>query len=425
MRYLTRRKEIPATTGPPPGRRSSRFLWSLTNETVGLATSALLFLALTRYFDPSTYGRLGAVLAVATIATPFATCGSGWLLLKRAVVTDDIRSVVGTAVSVTLVGAIAVTAALAVVRPVVLPAVDASPFVLILIGQLVFFPAGELAVGTAIATGDLRRAATTRLASSAVRIAGLVAFIAAGPYTLTSWAWYLAVSAAGASLVAHAMMTRPIGGWPPLSIPALSEFRTGLPYAAGTSTEGFLAASDRPLLLRYGYASEAGVYAAGYRLATLGFVPLMALIRASDRSIFDAGAAGLRSGLRRGRAVTVRAIALSAVVSAVLFLSAPVAIELLLGDEYAETAQVIRWLAPLPVIKALQFPVGNVLIASGHQVARLLVTVGATALNLVLNLILIPGGGWEAAAITTLVAETSLAAGLWLFSLRRVSNEQR
>jgi O-antigen/teichoic acid export membrane protein len=81
-------------------------------------------------------------------------------------------------------------------------------------------------------------------------------------------------------------------------------------------------------------------------------------------------------------------------------------------------------LAVVPAVKAAQFSGGNVLDAVGRQVTRFWLTMMAAALNLGLNLMLIPRYSWNAAVGTTLTAETLLALAFWVVVLRLARAER-
>jgi O-antigen/teichoic acid export membrane protein len=214
----------------------------------------------------------------------------------------------------------------------------------------------------------------------------------------------------------HGQLARSLGGLPRLRRPRLGELATGFPYGAGNTTEGFLAASDRPLLSQYGFRGEDGIYAAGYRIVSLGFVPLMALLRAQDRRFFRQGALGSGAGHRAGAMMSLHGLVATVPVSLALWVAAP-HLDLVINDAYAEAGTVIRWLALLPLVKGFQFAFGNALTAAGNQQARLWLTGAAALGNFGGNLWLIPSRGWRGAAITTLVAEIGLAVGFVAASL--------
>ena len=96
-----------------------------------------------------------------------------------------------------------------------------------------------------------------------------------------------------------------------------------------------------------------------------------------------------------------------------LLLAAP-ALPLVLGEEFEGSVQMVRWLSPLVLLKALAMFALNGLMGLGRTPLRTLIITVIAALGLLLYLVLIPTYGWEGAAIGTLISEASLAATAWV-----------
>jgi O-antigen/teichoic acid export membrane protein len=274
----------------------------------------------------------------------------------------------------------------------------------------------ELAVTAAVANADLKLAAKMRVVAAGIRIAVLLAFVVTVVPSVDSWAWFFAVGNVVAALASYWLLAGSLGGFPRPSLPRWREFVTGFPYGVGNTTEGVLAASDRPLLAQYNFGYESGIYAAGYRIVSLGFMPLRSLLKAQDRRFFRQGSFGSNASHRAGVAMSIHGLVTTVPVTAALWLGAPY-LDLVISDAYAESETVIRFLALLPVIKGFQYAFGNALTAAGNQQARMWLTGAAALGNFVGNLWLIPSGGWRAAATTTLVAEIGLAVGFAIATL--------
>jgi O-antigen/teichoic acid export membrane protein len=390
---------------------SGRVSWAIVAEVANLVGTALLFLVLAEVLGPEGYGSLQAVISIALIAGPLATFGSNWQLIRRTVISNDPSAEAGRALSMAAIGtggATLVLIVLSLLVPGALDDISRLTIALILIAQMPAYWLVELAATSAVARADLRLAAQMRVGAIVVRLAVLGLFVALGSRSVDTWAWYFAGGNLAAAGVALWLLTRSLGRRPSLSWPPSDEYIAGFPYGVGNTTEGFLAASDRPLLKQYGFDAATGVYAAGYRVVTLGFVPMMALLRAQDRRFFRQGANGATAGHRAATTMSIHALAATAPVAAALWLAAPL-FELALGSEWGEADEVIRLLAVLPVIKGFQFAYGNALTAAGNQQARMWLTGAAAIGNLLGNIRFIPTGSWRAAVATTLAAEVALA----------------
>lgn len=418
------------TTQSLAGRVSWALVAEIANAAVGLAMWAVLF-----FFALGTdgYGAFGAVIAIATIVGPISTFGANWLLTKEVVVSDDIRGDLGRAVSKSLVGnlgAIALVVLTFVLFPNLFDDINRVSIALILLGQVPAFWLIELAISACVAQGKLKLAAQLRLLSSAFRLVALVMLALLPNRSLDQWAWCFAGSMVVSAIVLHAILTRVNGGPPKLILPTVAELAAGIPYGIGNTTEGFLASSDKPILesQKTMFPDASGNYNSGYRIMTMGLIPLMALLRAQDRRFFRQGVAGSSSSHAAAQKLSVMALGATVPVAVVLASAAWVVPEILPyvygGDGLFEKLEVplsvIRYLALVPILKGFQFSFGNSLTAADNQVARLLLTGLAAVGNLAANLYYIPRGSWQAAAKTTIGAEICLAIALvaasWHFS---------
>lgn len=423
-----------AETGPRVGEEygtgglrslGGRVSWALVSEVVNLVGTALLFLVLAKRLAPEGYGALQAVIAVAAIGGPLASFGANWQLIRRTVISDDAAAEAGRAISVALIGTgsgAALLVVLAMAVPAALPDISRLTIALVLVAQMPAHWMVELAVTSAVARADLRSAAGVRVVAVTLRLAALGSFVFVGSASIDIWAWWFAAGNLASAVAAVALLARSLGRWPRLRLPPADEFTSGFPYGVGNATEGFLAASDRPLLKQYGHGTATGLYAAGYRVVTLGLVPLLALLKAQDRHFFRQGARGNAASHRAARTLSIHALAVTVPATFGLWLAAPL-FEVAIGSAWAETGDVIRLLAVLPIVKGFQFSFGNALTAAGNQQTRMWLTGLAAAANLVGNVRYIPSGSWRAAVVTTLAAEVGLALAFAIASAR--SNRSR
>lgn len=385
--------------------------WALVAEVANLVVTAVVFKILLDFLDPGEYGGLQAVIGIAAIIGPLSTFGANWLLIRRGVVSPDLRADLGRAVNIAAIGTLGVSAMVVAVLaalPGVLPELSRLTIAVILLAQVVAFWLLELGVTAAVTRADLRLSALCRITAAAFRLLALAAFALGSTHDLARWAWYFAAGNLAAAVAVHLLVARSLGGLPRLSRPARREFTSGFPYGLGNTTESVLAASDKPLMTQYAPRGDDGIYAAGYRIVSLGLLPTMALFKAQDRRFFRQGTLGSAAAHEAGRRMSVLTLPTTVPVAVVLFVAAPY-LDLVISDSFEETESVIRFLALLPVIKGFQFSFGNSLTAAGNQKARMWLT-GAAALGNVLgNLWLIPIWSWRAAATTTLVAEGALA----------------
>ena len=394
--------------------------WAGVAEVANLAVTFAMLLVLVDTLGPDLFGDLQAVIGIASIVGPISTFGANWSLIRRGVVSKSMRFEVGRAINLATIGTtggMLATALVLLAFPGVLPGVSRSAAVLILVGQMPAYWLTELAVTAAVAKADLKLSAQLRLVAAYFRIMAVIVFAFGPNHSLEAWAWHFAAGNLLAAVGVHLILAISMRRFPGFVRPLAREFREGLPYGIGNTTEGVLSASDRPLMSQYGLPGDDGIYSVGYRVVTLGLVPMTALFKAQDRRFFRQGALGSVAAHEAGRRMSMLALAATLPVSIALFLGAPL-FDLFVDERWAETETVIRFLAILPIIKGFQFAFGNSLTAAGNQRMRLQLTAVAAIGNLVANFFLIPIWSWRAAAGTTLVAEVALGLGLFAASRR-------
>lgn len=179
--------------------------------------------------------------------------------------------------------------------------------------------------------------------------------------------------------------------------------------ASGLVLYAFTANVDTLLLAALRSAEEAGLYSGPYRLflalTAVGVFAGQALLPAATRAS-DAGRARLGAALPLLLAYGLLCLGVAEIAGGPL-------LEALFGSAFGSAEPVLVILVAAVPWYAVGFPAGYVLIAADRSRAFLTGAAAAAALNLVLNLALIPPFGPEGAAAATLAAFV-LAAVVWL-----------
>jgi len=205
------------------------------------------------------------------------------------------------------------------------------------------------------------------------------------------------------------------------AFPSRRDLGEGLAFSVNVSSAMLKADADKWLLLRMNQAAANGVYGAGSRILGLAVVPNTALAEATYAQFFAA------SGPKEAIALAKRLSAVSLVINSVsgfaMVLGATY-ITGLLGDSYTEAAEVLRWIAFMPLLSAWQLFAGNALSGIGHHRTRLYQTLSSAGLNIVLNIILIPSLSWRGSAIATIITEVYLVILHWRTLWRLASHSE-
>ena len=164
--------------------------------------------------------------------------------------------------------------------------------------------------------------------------------------------------------------------------------------------------------------AAAGVYATGLRVIEVGLMPLafmgVAAYPQLSRLFVENRAAFQRSGRDFIWLVVVAGI----ILAWGLYFIAPVLLVPVLGNKYAGTEPVMRAMAALAVIQALEVGMGRVLFAAHQQVPRALAIFLGAAAALGLNLVLVPRFAVNG-AIAAGVFSFAVINGVYFAAMRR------
>jgi O-antigen/teichoic acid export membrane protein len=149
----------------------------------------------------------------------------------------------------------------------------------------------------------------------------------------------------------------------------------------------------------------------------MGYMPIMALLTVTYASFFRAGKDGIGSSNAYARRLLVPAAAYGALAGVAIFVLAPL-LPSILGDDYRESVEALRWLSPMPLLAALCYLPADALTGADEQGKRTVIQLLAAAFNIMLNLVLVPAYSWRGAAWATLATLALLAASLWLTAVR-------
>ena len=412
-----------AAGGGPHGMRS-RLSWSLVVELLQLGSSMLVFFALTRLLPPEDFGVMGGVLAVAMPVASLSSIGSHAILIKRVSQGADVSDTWQRALSMGVWGPGIGALLVIVAKPLILPAVNGWVYASLVIAQLNLFWITELAVFIGNGTRRIRDSAQIRLGVVAIRLTGLLLFALVGGGSLMFWAVTNLVTFGLGALMAIGYIWRYFGARPSLSRLSVGDVREGLPFAVNSVSESVVDVSDRPLLVRYGHGADAAIYTVAARIIQFGYLPLLVLLRASDADMFEAGRHGTRPTMRVLRRLLAPGVGVALVVAVGFLVLAPL-VPVVAGSEYNDAIGAIRMLSVLPLIRCVQYLMGNCLSASGHQWWRVGATLSAAAVNFGLNVRFLPEGQWSTAVYTTIASEIYLTVAMAAIVFLLSSMERR
>lgn len=389
----------------------------LANQLLAIAFGAVSWVLVARVLGVGDFGRVAATSAVIAILAPAATLGRDGILFRRASRDAGLLEVaLGHAASVTLLAGSLLGLLVCLILPLLLPEpLPRAAIAAFCCAELLLARIGSLIGAVLQIIGQYRQLLITTLLQQGLRLAAAVLLSFStlkGTDAIGLWAMLVLGSATAGFL----FLRRCLHGHDL----KLAWTRHGL--GEGSGEGGYFVLSglsrmscsqiDKAVLAREWGAIALGPYAAASRFIDAAMQPLLALAAASYARYFRAGAEGLRSSAAMALRLLPFVTAYGLLAGAALVLGAPLASRLL-GPGYESLAEVLIWLAPLPLLRGLQYQAGGALTGAGRQHRRALLHFAAAVLNLGLNLWLVPGQGWQGAAIAALVTDLLYASLLW------------
>ncbi len=393
-------------------------LGAFVSKTGLTALSLLTILVLTRQLPRVEYGIYASSIALIYLMAPILEVGINHLVARGVATRTDAEALWKTSIAVHLLAAGLGGIALAAIQPLLLP--DSSV-------AIIFLLAGSELLGPGLTTGAVMASeaagkafvgARIRWSTVAIKAAALGVFwLLPGP-TLVLWCALQMGSSALAFVVTVRSLDNALDLPFGFRLPKWREVRTGLAFTSNQISATALKDLDKVMLGSFGLSAQNADYTAGHRFVALGLLPLQAAMSGSYGEFFRRGVDQQKSLTRLTVRMSLATLPPMAILAALMYLTAP-GIPWLLGEEYQDSVAVVRYLALLPALKAMQGFVGNALTARGDHGWRLANMVVAASFNAALNLYLIQRSGWRGAAVSTMVAEAFLTVGLWVALLRR------
>jgi O-antigen/teichoic acid export membrane protein len=402
------------------GLSRRRLGYGITAELVRIVPSFVTFLVLPRVLGPARYGQLAALIAVIALVGALANVGAHIMFIRDVTRhgTAD-ASAAGRALTTSVLGG---TVAVACMVPIALLIFDHIGLVAIatlFFAELIFGNLLNVFSGLAIAREDQRALAGFVGIYGAARIVAMVLY-AASPArgSMTGFAVFCFAGVfVGTFVSARYASARGLWHGPVFVVPTRRHVTEGMAVSSTAAVFYVQDGLDTPILVRSGYQVDAGNYATAYRVASLAFAPINALVLIGLPQLVTRSGRDENATRQTVVRLTFIGVAYGLAVCVMMQAVAPL-IPVLLGHGYAAAVDILRWLSLLPLIRALQYFVANLMMVNGLQRSRLVVQFLSASVSLIAYLALIPPFSWRGAVAGTYMSEVTLAAGLWLVFLR-------
>lgn len=392
--------------------------WGTAFEIASLAGSVVTFVVLARVLGPVAFGYYAAVTGVVGILGTVVNNWVGFVILENSLRDgQDVQTAASSLTTWVCIGA-ALAIVLAVsLGHVVLPYVSLTVSLSFVAAAVIGNSAVVVSSAVVQAVRGFAVSARGRVALQVLLLVVVIALWQGGHLTLLTLAvGTLAVNVGvGAWYVMSAWKTCRIRIAPGRAY--LADLRRGSLYGAVLLFFAVEEDLDKPLLVGLGFRRVAGPYAAAYNIVSMGFLPLNAATASTHNRFLVHSPSALGEHLRRSVRFTLPAAVYGVVAVAVVELCAPL-VPLVLGSAYQSTTLMIRLLAFLILFRSLTVFAFNGLMGLGKGAWRTVVLGVSAALNVALNVALIPLMSWRGAVVATLGGEAAYLSLTWIGLLR-------
>lgn len=393
--------------------------WTMMTELAGMASQLITLVLIGRAFDKAMYGVFAGTVAFMNVISPFTTVGMGYVLVRRVAGEGGDPDVeAGRAWTTVVLGGLVGLVFVLATGWLIVPQVPIRVLVALALGELVFTQITYTGRFCAQALERPANGAQVVAAVWAIRLIAAIVYLTVTPRpTLAGWSYFhMSASLLGAVLTVVAL-NRVLKLSPRPGLARVKDIRSGLAFSLTIGASYLKNDADKTLLLSFDKTEAAGLYSLAYRVITPLYVPVRALADSTFARFFRNGQQSPSETYKLARRTTAVGGGLTLAGGLVIVACAPL-LPWLLGDKWQPAVLATQWLAFVPFLVALQMYAFNALIGLGRQKACLFVTVGASLLNISLNLALIPRFDWKGSAAATIVSEVLSVIALWVL-LRR------
>ena len=387
----------------------------LASRSLGILIQGAYFTIVARTLGVHDYGLFIGVCAFVGILTPYSGLGFGQILIANVARNPALfKEYWGNAIFMNVTSGILLTALTILAGDIFLP--KTAPLIIILLialADLIFYKVYKVAIH---ALNSLELIHWIAKCGFGFRLTGLIAALCLSTFFgnsgIIAWAiLYLAIRVITALWTS--LLVCQILGRPKLALSRIPiELKEGFYFSIGSSSTTIYNDVDKSMLARMSSLEATGMYGAAYRIVSVAVTPVLSIMASTYAKFFQQGKDGIIGSLKLAKFLVPITGLYGAVASLSLIVFAPL-IPYILGSEYSNSINAVRWLAPLIFLKSVQYLAADTLTGAGFQGLRSAVQVAIAVFNTVANLWLIPLYSWKGAVWSSLASDGLLVIVLW------------
>jgi O-antigen/teichoic acid export membrane protein len=382
-------------------------VWMFVGQGLRLIIQGGSFVLIARSLGASNYGAFIGAVSLVAIFSPFATLGFGNLLIKNAARDRTLFAEYwGNALLMSVFsGTILLAVITGVARFALPPSIPAALVFLVAASDLFAARITDLACLAFQSVEQMGWTANINITLSVLRLLGAIAAVEIWRHpSALQWGSLYCLCSCICAVFSIVLVTSRFGKPRLATAKIMPDLAEGFHFATGLSAQTIYNDIDKTMLSRLSTLEATGIYGAAYRLIDVAFVPVRSLLWAATPGMFRAGEKGIRGSVGYLKRLLPGAVAYAAAIFLALIVSAPL-IPRILGPQYVLSVQALRWLAPIPLMRTIHTAFGDTLASAGHQRTRMLLQVLVAALNILINLWIIPLYSWRGAVWSSLASD--------------------
>jgi O-antigen/teichoic acid export membrane protein len=392
-------------------------VWMISGHGVSVMLQAVYFVLIGRTLGSREYGAFVGVVALINVLSQFSSLGMEMILVRNiSRERESFATTWGKALRVSACGFVALLAMAMSVGHFTLKSELRMLIPYIAVSDALFGKMAQLASRAFQGAGQLSQTAKLTALTNfarAVTALGLFLFVQvrhihADAYLWTRMYW---LSSLATAIIAFGMVTKLLG-WPKFGRISMRDLTDGFSFSLSSSSISVYNDIDKTFLASEGQLYAAGIYSAAYRIIDVASIPIYAIYTAASPRFFREGERSVtQASLLAGRLLK-RTVPYGAGMALLLLVGSPL-LPYLFGPSFRGSAEVLRWLCLLPLIRGLHYAWGTTITGSSSQWYRTSTQLGAAGCNLLLNALLIPRYSWQGAAVASLLIDAGLAVSNW------------
>ncbi len=378
----------------------------LIGTAAGMLVGLLAFRSLAKAVGPEVYGTVAAAYGIVGLAISLSSASVTLGALQNLTKPRSSPDAPGSFVTLGFVSCALATTLACIVGPLVVPQLSRGLLATFFLVEIMGSGVMQIVLGVVGAIAGFRPTAWARIFHSAARCVLLLGLLAVSTVTLERYVIVQALGVSAALFGALALARRrhiPVG---PGGIRKQHVVDSGR-FAVGLTALSVQTDFDKTVLVNTNQLTDAGMYAAAYRLINMVDMALGQIVAASHNRLMGVGHRDPQLLKRRVIQICGVIVAANAAAGLVGFFSQR-PIRILIGSEFTGTHRIMMLLMPLVGMRAIGSVLSNALIALGWLKIRLVAVISSSVVGIIAYLVLIPRYGWQGAFVGTIISETLL-----------------